>query len=95
MIILIIKKLYLFILFYCIMLIFKICCGQSSVEDLVRQQRSLRVMYAKNPINQQLGNTSYVNGTSHPFAKQYIQPKLEMAANGKYIKFVRPEKLTN
>lgn len=70
------------------------CCGQSTVEDLVRQQRSLRIMYAKNPVNQQLGSNGNNDGdvTSHPFAKPYTQPKMEMAANGKYVKFVRPEK---
>lgn len=53
-------------------------------------------MYAKNPVNQQLGINGNVNGdngvTSHPFAKPYTQPKMEMSPNGKYVKFVRVEK---
>jgi hypothetical protein len=70
------------------------CCGQSTVEDLIRQQQSLRIMYAKNPVNQQLSSNGNGNSnvTSHPFNKQYIQPKFEMTANGKHVKFVRPEK---
>jgi hypothetical protein len=72
------------------------CCGQSSVEDLVRQQRSLRVMYAKNPVNQNLGGSSDVAlPLTNPFSKPYIQQKFEMTANGKHVKFVRPEKKTN
>lgn len=73
------------------------CCGQSTVEDLVRQQRSLRIMYAKNPVNQQLASNDNGNSnvTSHPFAKPYTQPKMEMSPNGKYVKFVRAEKTIN
>lgn len=68
------------------MLIFKICCGQSSVEELLRQQQTIRAIYAKNPVNHNIPNSI------HPFAKPYIQPKFEMTANGKHVKFVRPEK---
>ncbi len=56
-------------------------------------------MYAKNPVNQQLASNGNGNGngniTSHPFAKPYVQQKMEMSPNGKYVKFVRAEKTIN
>lgn len=65
------------------------CCRNNSVEDILRQVQSIRAVYAKNPVNHHIPNTVY------PHAKPYVQQKMEMAPNGKYVKFVRVEKVIN
>ena len=61
------------------------CCGQTSVEDLVNRYQSAKVKYSENP-----NNDSFKYKVNGPFSQStIIQPKLEMSPNGKYIKFVR------
>lgn len=62
------------------------CCGNRTVQNLIRVSETQK----SSPFNN--NNTNVVISNKSPFGEPVVDYKPVMTANGKFVKYTRPEK---